>query len=98
MQRLNRITNHLSSNTTDSRIISLGPKPKEYGVDIGLLPNLNGLNSNKEIRDEFWKVGYGLFRNAIDRKDVLKARDTILEQGCEKNKNQPVQFFSVRIN
>ena len=69
----------VSNSEQDSRVILLGPKPKEFGIDIGELTNLNEINSNNAMRDQFWKFGYGLFRGAIDRNLVLKARDTILK-------------------
>ena len=82
MRSFNGFAKYLSRGSHTSqqaaRIIQLGPKTKEVGVDIGILSNLNVNDSDQKIRDEFWKVGYGLFRNAIDRDLVLKARDTIL--------------------
>ena len=82
MRSLNRFAKYLSrglhTSQQEARIIQLGPKTKEVGVDIGCLSNLNVNDSDQKIRDEFWKVGYGLFRNAIDRDLVFKARDTIL--------------------
>ena len=72
--------NASSISSETKRIIHLGPISKELYTDIGELPNLHSLPSYNSMREQFWSNGYGLFRNAISRESVLKARNTILSK------------------
>lgn len=88
MKRVQKLADHLlPSNTAQEtkRIIKLGPTDKTLDSDVGTLPNLCSLPSADSIRDAFWSVGYGLFRDVIPRSDVLKARHTILSAVDEEH-------------